>query len=140
MKQKFSVAVKKFFTKSNLKKYITVKNIIGIFAFILLCLLYYHSEMASRAAGKSKELFTIGQHQFPVSSLSGVYTSIMTIILISWVLFYQRFGFATAALILTIRTIRLIRSLMHSHFHASILPALFTTLAAIVSVLLIYFQ
>lgn len=40
-------------------------------------------------------------HQFQYSSFAGVYTALMTIVLISWVVFYRRFGFCTAMLILT---------------------------------------
>ena len=132
--------IDKSFKKFDLKKYITVRNILSVIGFILLCILYYHSEMSSRAVSKSKEVFTIASHQFTYSSLAGVYTSIMTIILISMVLFYRRFGFCTAMLILTLRTMRLTRTFLNNHYHASMLPAIFTTIAAVVSVLLIYFQ
>ncbi len=131
---------KNLFKKINIKKYITLKNIIAIIAFILLCLCYYQSEMASRAASKSKEIITIGSHQFTYSSFAGVYSAIMTIILISWVVFYRTFGFYTAMSILTVRTIRLFRTLVHSHYSTSMLPAIFLTFSAIVSVLLIYLQ
>ena len=132
--------IQKTFTIQNLKKQITVKNFIKLIVFVVMCILYYKAEMASRAAGQSKEILTIGSRQFPVSSLSGVYTAIMTIILIAWVLVYKRFGFAVSFTILTVRTTRLIGNFMHSHYHASILPALFITFAAIVSVILVYIQ
>ncbi len=130
----------KSFENFSLKKYITARNILSVIGFILLCALYYHAEMSSRGVSKSKEVFTIASHQFTYSSLAGVYTSIMTIILISMVLFYRRFGFYTAMLILTLRTMRLTRTFFNNHYHASMLPAIFTTIAAVVSVLLIYFQ
>ena len=130
--------LQKTFTLKNLKSYITFKNFLKLILYVVLFVIYYKSEMASRAAGQSKEMLTIGTRQFPVSSLSGVYTSIMTIILMTWVLIYKRFGFATSAVILTIRTTRLLRTLIRANYAPTILPALFTTLAAIVSVILVY--
>ncbi len=131
---------KSFFNKINIKKYLTIRYIIGLIAFVLLCMIYYKSEMSSRVANKSKEIITLMGHQFQYSSFAGVYTALMTIVLISWVVFYRRFGFCTAMLILTIRTIRLTKTFLHSHYHASILPAIFLTFSAIVSVILIFIQ
>lgn len=130
--------IKQTFTLQNLKKHITFKNFLKLILYVVLMVIYYKSEMASRAAGQSREMLTIGTRQFPVSSLSGVYTSIMTIILMTWVLVYKRFGFLTSAVILTIRTTRLLRTLIRANYAPTILPALFTTLAAIVSVILVY--
>ena len=132
--------LQKTFTLKNLKSLITFKNFLKLLLYVVLIVIYYKSEMASRAAGQSKEMFTIGTRQFPVSSLSGVYTSIMTIILMTWVLVYKRFGFLTSAVILTMRTTRLMNAFIHAHNAPSILAALFTTFAAIVAVILVYIQ
>lgn len=131
---------KSFFKNIDIKKYLTVRNLIGVIAFLLLFLVYYKSEMASRVANKSKDIITILGHQFPYSSFAGCYSAVMTIVLISWVVFYRRFGFCTALIILIIRTIRVSKNLMHSHYHASVLPALFLTFSALVSIILIFVQ
>ena len=132
--------IQKTFTIQNLKKHITVKNFIKLIVYFVLIIIYFKAEMASRLAGQSQEMFALGNRYFPVSSLSGVYTAIMTIILIAWVLVYKRFGFATSAVILTMRTIRLLNAFIHAHNAPSILAALFTTFAAIVAVILVYIQ
>ena len=133
--------IKKFnIKKIDIKKYLTVQNFLKLIAFVVLFYFYIKSEMTSRVVSRSKEILTIGSHEFPYTSLVGVFTAIMTIILISFVLFYKDFGFVVSMIILIRRTIRLFANLSASHYHSNILPALFTTLAALVSVILIYLQ
>ena len=126
------------FTIQNLKKLFSIKNFFKLIIYVVLFVCYYKSEMASRTAAQSQAMFTLGARQFPVSSLSGVYTSIMTIILMTWVVIFKRFGFATSTVILTIRTTRLLMTLVRSNYTPTILPALFMTLAAVISVILVY--
>ena len=130
--------IQQTFTIKNFKKLFTVKNFLKLILYVVLLVVYYKAEMASRAAGQSQEMFSIGSFHFPVSSLSGVYTSIMTLILMTWVIVYKRVGFATSAIILTIRMTRLIRTLFRATYTPTILAAIFTSLAAVVSVILVY--
>ena len=46
---------KSFFNNIDIKKYLTVRNLIAVIAFFLLCVVYYQLEMASRVANKSYE-------------------------------------------------------------------------------------
>ena len=120
----------------NKKFRLTVDKIPSVICYIFLCGIYILTELASRRTSESREMFTFLGHAMPVSSLAGVFSSILTIILICWVVFYRKIGFYTSVVILTFRTVRLLNGMIH--FRAMSLPAIFVTMVAIVSVLLIY--
>lgn len=122
--------------KSAGRKPVSKRKIVSILVFVLLFALYVLTELGSRNTASSKELFMIGSHPMPVSSLAGVFSSISTIILIAWVVFYRKTGFYLSLVILATRFFRLSKGLID--FHGTSLPAIFITLVAFVSVILIY--
>ena len=115
---------------------ITADKIPSIICFILLICFYVFTDLCSRKASVSREMFTIFGHLLPIASLAGVFSSISTIIIISIVVFYRKIGFYTSIVILALRILKLTSGILH--FHASSFPALFITLVALVSVILIY--
>ena len=115
---------------------ITADKIPSIICFILLICFYVFTDLCSRKASVSREMFTIFGHPMPIASLAGVFSSISTIIIISLVVFYRKIGFYTSIVILALRILKLTSGILH--FHASSFPALFITLVALVSVILIY--
>lgn len=115
---------------------ITADKIPSIICFILLICFYVFMDLCSRKASVSREMFTIFGHLLPIASLAGVFSSISTIIIISIVVFYRKIGFYTSIVILALRILKLTSGILH--FHASSFPALFITLVALVSVILIY--
>ena len=115
---------------------ITVDKIPSIICFILLIGLYIATDLCSQRTSVSKDMFMIFGHPMPIASLAGVFSSISTIIIISLVVFYRKIGFYTSIVILILRILKLTSGILH--FHASSFPALFITLVALVSVILIY--
>ena len=115
---------------------ITVDKIPSIICFVFLICLYIATDLCSRKTSVSGEMFTIFGHPMPIASLAGVFSSISTIIIISLVVFYRKIGFYTSIVILILRILKLTSGILH--FHASSFPALFITLVALVSVILIY--
>ena len=105
-----------------------------IFAF--LCIFYAASEFGASRAAISKVMFHVGEHLIPFSSFAGVFSSVVTLVLICWVVFYGKIGFYTSLVILTLRLIRLVYGLVFFHFTS--LPAIFMTIVAYVSVFTIY--
>lgn len=118
--------------------HISKKHVLSVISFIVLFAIYQLTEMGSMFSSGSHELLLIAGHRIPVSVLAGVFSSISTILLICMVIFYHKFGFIVSLVILLYRAIRLSIGLMH--FSASSLPGMFVTIAAVVSIILIYIQ
>lgn len=118
------------------KKSITRKKIISVIGFILLFALYVLNETGSKVASASQEMFVLGGHTFPLSTLAGVFSSMSTVIFICWVVFYRRLGFYTSISLLIFRIIRL--SVIIVNFNAIFLPAIFVSLVSLLAVVVIY--
>ena len=115
---------------------ISADKIPTILCFILLLGLYIVTDLCARKTSISKEMFMIFGHPLPIASLAGVFSSISIIVIIFLVVFYRKFGFYTSILILALRIIKLTSGIIH--LHASSFPAIFVTLVALISVILIY--
>ena len=138
MKERKKERKKAFLSKINLKKYFTKHNIFSAFCYILFAALYAATEYASRTVSVSTAMFTIMNHKLPVASLAAATTSLSTIILICWVLYFHKIGFYTSILILVRRSWRLINGLLHFNFTS--FPGLFLTIVAFIAVVLVYVQ
>lgn len=115
---------------------ISADKIPAILCFILLIGLYIVTDLCARKTSISKEMFMIFGHPLPIASLAGVFSSISIIVIIFLAVFYRKFGFYTSILILALRIIKLTSGIIH--LHASSFPAIFVTLVALISVILIY--
>ena len=116
---------------------ITPALFLSIFFYLLLHVLYHLSEYGNSWAGSARGgMLRIGDGAIPYATLPGVFTSICSLILIAWVVFFHRPGFYTALIILGLRFIRMGRIL--SHHNLMILPGVFISITALVSILLIY--
>ena len=105
--------------------------------FLFLCFLYRVCEHGNTWAGNSRGgMWQIGDSAIPYATLPGVFTSLCTFILIAWVVYFRKFGFYFSMTILTLRFIRLGRIL--AHHNLMVLPGIFMSIVALVSVLLIY--
>ena len=123
---------------SKIKKFrITQKFVFKAFLFIFLFFLYHLAEYGNSWAGASRSgMWTIGGGAIPYATLPGVFTSICTFILIAWVAWFHKFGFYFSMTILTLRFIRLFKALLTHNL--MILPGIFMSIVALVSVILIY--
>ena len=132
--------MKNFMSKliSKIKKTkVTPKLVFKIFLFLFLFFLYHLCEYGNSWAGSSRGgMWKIGNGVIPYATLPGVFTSLCTFILIAWVVYYRKFGFYFSLTILILRFIRLSRNLL-SH-NLMILPGIFMSVVALVSVILIY--
>ena len=116
---------------------ITPKFVLKVISFLLLFFLYHVCEYGNKWAGASRGgMWQIAGGAIPYATLPGVFTSLCTFILIAWVIYYHKFGFCFSLLILTLRFIRLGINLVHHNL--MILPGIFMSVVALVSVLLIY--
>ncbi|MCR5290308.1 MAG: HD-GYP domain-containing protein [Treponema sp.] len=104
--------------------------------FFAALLLYVFVEQGAYYSATSREMFMIGTHRLPISALAGVFSSISNIIFICLVVFYHKVGFYTSLVIIIARIIRLTIGLLK--FHGTSLPAIFISLVALISVLIIY--
>ncbi len=112
------------------------RKIVSIIGFVLLIVFYELMEYGSRSSSVSREFLILGEHRLPIAMLAGVFSSISTIVLICWVIFFGRVGFYTSIVVLSFRAVKLALGL--AHFHASSFPAFFVTIVGFVSVTLIY--
>ncbi|MBO7485410.1 MAG: HD-GYP domain-containing protein [Spirochaetaceae bacterium] len=116
---------------------ITPKIVFKVFFFLFLFFLYHLSEYGNSWAGNARGgMWKIGGGVIPYATLPGVFTSVCTFILIAWVVYYRKFGFYFSMTILTLRFIRLGRSLLMHNL--MVLPGIFMSIVALVSILLIY--
>ena len=81
-------------------------------------------------------MWRIGDGVIPYATLPGVFTCLCTFILIAWVTWYRKFGFYFSLVILILRFIRLSRNLLLHNL--MVLPGIFMSVVALVSVILIY--
>lgn len=116
---------------------ITPKFVFKVFLFLLLFALYHVCEYGNSWAGNSRgAMWQIGHSVIPYATLPGVFTSICTFILIAWVVAYGKFGFYFSLTILAVRFIRLAISI--ANHNLMVLPGVFMSVVALVSVILIY--
>ena len=123
----------KFLKFSKYSKLSLVSTLLG---FLLFVALYFLSDMGSRITSGSKEMLNILGHQYPIGLLAPVCSSISSIILICMVVFYRKIGFYTALLILIVRCSKLAYGMVQ--FHVTSLPAFFTSIVALLAVIIIY--
>ena len=116
---------------------VTPKLVLKVFLFIFLTLLYILAEQGNAWASNSRGgMWKIGDGVIPYATLPGVFTCICTFVLIAWVVFYRKFGFYLSITILFFRFIRLGSNLLHHNL--MVLPGIFMSVVALVSVILIY--
>lgn len=116
---------------------ITPKLVLKVFLFLLSFFLYHVCELGNTWAGNSRGgMWKIGSSIVPYATLPGVFTSLCTFILIAWVVCYHKFGFYFSITILILRFIRLGINLLHHNL--MVLPGIFMSIVALVSILLIY--
>lgn len=116
---------------------ITPKLVFKVFFFLFLFFLYHLCEYGNAWAGSSRGgMWEVGGGKIPYATLPGVFTSLCTFILIAWVVYYRKFGYYFSLVILGLRFIRLSRNLLHNNL--MILPGIFMSVVALVSVILIY--
>ena len=117
-------------------KYSKLNLVFTLLGFLLFVALYFLSEKGSRITAGSKEMLNILGHEYPVSFLAPICSSISSIVLICLVVFHRKVGFYTALLILIWRCSKLAYGV--SQFHSTSIPALFTTIVALLAVMIIY--
>ena len=117
---------------------VTPKLVFKVFLFLLLFFIYHLCEYGNSWAGSSRGgMWKIGNGVIPYATLPGVFTSICTFILIAWVIHYRKFGFYFSLVIIILRFIRLGRNLIGNH-NLMILPGIFMSVVALVSIIIIY--
>lgn len=116
---------------------VTPKLVFKVFLFLFLFFLYHLAEYGNSWASNSKGgMWRIGDGVIPYATLPGVFTCICTFVLLAWVVFYRKFGFYLSIVILFFRFIRLGQNLIHHNL--MVLPGIFMSVVALVSVILIY--
>lgn len=104
--------------------------------YLAIALLLFATEMGSKITSGSSKVFFVLNHPIPVASLAGAFASVSAVLFICWVVFYRKLGAYTSFVILGIRFIGLIQELIVSH--TVNIPAGFTSIVAIISVIVIY--
>lgn len=116
---------------------VTPKLILKIISWFVLFALYQLCEYAIRLCNNAKGgMWRIGDSGIPFSTLPGVFTSLLMVFLIVWVVYYRKVGFFTSITILTIRFIRLGIYLLHHNL--MIVPGIFMSVVTLMAVVLIY--
>ena len=116
---------------------ITPQLVLKIFFWLILFFLYHLTEYGNSWAHSARGGFlTISNGRIPYASLPGVFTALSSLILIAWVIFFYKAGFYTSLIILTLRFIRM--GVLLLHHNLMILPGIFISLSALVSIILIY--
>ena len=116
---------------------VTPKLILKVFSWLVLFALYHVCEYANQYCNNAKGgMWRIGSSGIPFATLPGVFTSLLMVILIVWVVYYRKFGFYAAITIIGIRFIRLGIHLFHHNL--MILPGIFMSLVTLMAVVLIY--
>ena len=123
----------KFLKFSKYSKLNLVSTLLGFLVFVAL---YFLSEKGSIITAGSKEMLNILGHEYRIGLLASVCSSISSIVLICMVVFYRKIGFYTALLILIVRCLKLAYGV--TQFHDTSIPALFTTIVALLAVIIIY--
>ena len=78
----------------------------------------------------------IGESGIPYATLPGVFTSLLTVVLLVWVVYYRKVGFVTSIILLTLRFIRLGINLLHHNL--MVLPGVFISFVALMSIIIIF--
>ena len=116
---------------------VTPKLVFKVFLFLFLFFLYHLAEYGNSWASNAKGgMWRIGNGVIPYATLPGVFTCLCTFVLLAWVVYYRKFGFYFSLVILILRFIRLGRNLFHHNL--MVLPGVFMSIVALVSVILIY--
>ena len=117
-------------------KYSKLNLVFTLLGFLVFVALYFLSEKGSIITAGSKEMLNILGHEYRIGLLASVCSSISSIVLICMVVFYRKIGFYTALLILIVRCLKLAYGV--TQFHDTSIPALFTTIVALLAVIIIY--
>ena len=123
---------------SKIKKIkVTPKLILKVIYWLILFALYHLCEYANQWCSNARGgMWRIGDSAIPYATLPGVFTSILMVILIVWVVHFRKFGFFAAITILGIRLIRLGINLLHHNL--MFLPGIFMSLVTLMAVIIIY--
>ena len=116
---------------------VTPKLIQKIFSWLILFALYHVCEYANQWCNNARgEMWRVGDSGIPFATFPGVFTSLLMVILIVWVVYYRKFGFYASITILAIRFCRLGIKLFHHNL--MIIPGIFMSLVTLMAVVLIY--
>jgi putative nucleotidyltransferase with HDIG domain len=116
---------------------VTPKLILKVFSWLVLFALYHVCEYLNQYCNNARGgMWKIGNSGIPFATLPGVFTSLLMVILIIWVVYYRKFGFYASVTIITLRFFRLgIKLFQHN---LMILPGIFMSIATLMAVVIIY--
>ncbi|MBR5402095.1 MAG: HD-GYP domain-containing protein [Treponema sp.] len=116
---------------------VTPKLVLKVLYWLFLFALYHVCEYLNQYCNNARGgMWRIGNSGIPFATLPGVFTSLLMVILIIWVVHFRKFGFYAAITILGIRFIRLGIHLYHHNL--MILPGIFMSLVTLMAVGIIY--
>lgn len=124
--------------KTKISKYSKLSIISTFLGYLLFVALYFLSAKGSQITSGYKEMLHIFGHEYPIGLLAPVCSSISSIVLICLVVFYRRVGYYTALVILIVRCSKLAYGM--AQFHSTSLPAFFTSIVALIAVMIIYYR
>ena len=104
--------------------------------FIVLLALYLAAAVVTPLVSRSADILVIGEYQLPVSTFTGVLSSLANICIISLVVFYGKQGFIIALVALLVQIPVLVRNGI-AHQTLTSIPGLFVSLLTIVAIFLI---
>jgi len=113
------------------------RRLSSIIFFIVLVLLYIVSNIYASIVVRSQEVIGFRDMEVPVSTFTGVFSSLANMCVIFMAVFFGRFGFFTGLITLCAQFPVLVNSIVKQH-GISALPGLFTNVLTIVAVILIY--
>ena len=108
------------------------------FVYILLLLLYIGSFIILRLTARSSgAMVSLGRAKLPVAAFTGVFSAMSNMCLIFIVVFFNRLGLYTSAIILLIQFPDILTKMIVQHDFSG-LPGLFNNVLTLVVILLIY--
>lgn len=105
--------------------------------YVLLIILYYVVSYLVRTTSSSDGIIPVGQAHIPVSVFAGVFSAISNISIIFLVVFFDRLGYITSLIMMTLQFPMMILTLVKSHSYMSI-PGVFSNLLMMVAISILF--
>lgn len=105
--------------------------------YVLLIILYYVVSYLVRTTSSSEGIIPVGQAHIPVSVFAGVFSAISNISIIFLVVFFDRLGYITSLIMMTLQFPMMILTLVKSNSYMSI-PGVFSNLLMMVAISILF--
>ncbi|MCR5501493.1 MAG: HD domain-containing protein [Lachnospiraceae bacterium] len=105
--------------------------------FIILLILYLTAAFLVNRVARSQAVLTIGDMQMPVTTFTGILSSLGNIIIIFLVVYFRKTGFITALIVLALQFPMMLWAMLVAHTLSTV-PGVFGNLFTVVAILMIH--